>query len=124
MPDTTKKTALLAEDSISIRRFVEIILKNHGLKVLTAEDGREALKIAFENDVDIVIADALMPNLGGAELFRILKMDPEKKNIPLIMLSGLTPESRNEPVDGSYKFVPKDTSLRENLLAELDKLIS
>jgi len=122
MANSDKKTVVIAEDSVSIRRYVEVILKNCGYNVLVAEDGREALMLIFENEVDVVIADAMMPNLGGADLFRILKTDPEKQNIPLIMLSGLTPEYRDEPIDETYTFIPKDTSLRENLLAALEKL--
>ena len=76
MTETTKKTVLLAEDDNSMRRFIEIILQQAGYEVLAAEDGLEATKIALENDVDVVIADAIMPNLTGYDLCRMLRGNP------------------------------------------------
>ena len=118
-----KKKILVADDSASIRRFVEVVLEKAGYEILIAEDGREALKLAFENDIDAVVADALMPNLSGDELFRNLKTYPEKKNIPLIMLSGLA-ESTARPADSvADAFLMKDTGLKENLLSAVKRLV-
>jgi len=118
----TKKIILIADDSPSIRRLVETILKAAGFSVLVASDGREALKIAFDNHIDAVVADAEMPKLGGNELFRILKTDPEKRNVPRIMISGLT-ASGDEPVsEFADIFVSKNTDLKTHLLAAIDKL--
>lgn len=119
-----KKKILIAEDSVSIRKFVEVILKKAGYEVLTASDGREALKLAFENEVDAVIADANMPNLAGAQMFKILKMDPEKKDLPRIMISGLTPEKADKPGSNfADAFIEKDTELKTSLLLALEKLL-
>jgi CheY-like chemotaxis protein len=123
MNDPKGRTILVADDSPSIRRLVETILKAVGFRVLVAADGREALKIAFESHIDAVVADAEMPKLGGNELFKILKTDPEKNNIPLIMISGLT-ASGDEPVsEFADIFVSKNTDLKTHLLAAIDKLI-
>lgn len=118
------KKILVADDSVSIRRFVEVTLKKAGYAVLIAKDGREALKLAFENEIDAVVADANMPNLSGAELFKILKMDPEKKDLPLIMISGLTPEKKHKP-DANFSdvFIEKDTELKTNLLSALERVL-
>lgn len=119
-----KKKILVADDSVSIRKFVEAVLKKAGYAVITAKDGREALKIAFENEIHAIVADANMPNLGGSQMFKILKMDPEKKDLPLIMISGLTPEKADKP-DSNFAdaFIGKDPELRVNLLAALEKLL-
>jgi len=119
-----KKKILVADDSVSIRKFVEVILKKAGYAVITAKDGREALKLAFENEIDAVIADANMPNLTGGQMFKILKMDPEKKDRPLIMISGLTPEKADEP-DSNFAdvFIEKDADVKTNLLAALKKVL-
>lgn len=117
------KTILIADDSPSIRRLLETILKSKGYSVLIASDGREALKLAFDNDVDAIIADHEMPNLSGSELFRILKTDPEKQNIPRIMISGLTAENDKPVSEFADIFVSKNTDLKTHLLAALDKLL-
>ncbi|MEJ7847738.1 MAG: response regulator [Pyrinomonadaceae bacterium] len=124
MSKLIKKKILIADDSVSIRKFVEAILKKAGYAVITAKDGREALKLAFENEIDAVIADANMPNLTGSQMFKILKMDPEKKDLPLIMITGLAPENADKPGDGLADVCfEKDTDLRINLLSTLEKLL-
>src|SRR5688500_9338680 len=116
------KTILIADDSPSIRKLVETILTKSGYKVLVANDGREALKLAFENDIDAVVADEEMPKLTGTELFKILKADPEKKHIPRIMISGLTAYNDKPASEFANVFISKDTGLKSQLLAAIDKL--
>ena len=117
------KTILIADDSPSIRKLVEATLKSKGYKVLVAEDGSTALKLAFENEIDAVVADGEMPNLTGNELFKILKTDPEKRSIPCIMISGLTAANEKPVSEFADVFIAKNTDLRTQLLAELAKLV-
>ena len=116
------KTILIADDSPSIRKLLETVLKAKGYRVLVAEDGRKALKLAFDNDIHAVIADQEMPNLSGGELFKILKTDPEKKAVPRIMISGLTGETDKPASEFADVFIPKNTDLKSQLLAALEKL--
>ena len=58
------KKILLAEDDDSMRRLLEVILQKAGYQTLTAEDGLAAMQIAMENEIDAVVADAIMPNLA------------------------------------------------------------
>ena len=117
------KTILIADDSPSIRRLLETIVKSAGYSVLTASDGREALKIAFENSIDAIIADEEMPNLTGSDLFKILKTDPEKKNIPLIMISGLTVENDKPVSELADVFLSKNADLRSQVLTTLERVV-
>jgi DNA-binding response OmpR family regulator len=112
-----KKKILLAEDDSSMRRFIEIILQKAGYDVLTAEDGLAAMQIALETKVDAVVADAIMPNMSGFDLCRILR----DKKIPCIILSGLT--ENNSGSDLADAFLLKDTNLKEQLLSALQKLL-
>lgn len=120
MPSSKKKKILLAEDDDSMRRFVEVILKKAGYEVLTAEDGLAALPIALETNIDAVVTDAIMPNLSGYDLCRMLRGNDEKKEIPMIILSGIE-ENDNKIAD---IFLTKDTNLKENLTSSLQKLLS
>lgn len=121
MKVSVAKKILLAEDDDSMRRLIEIILQKAGYEVKTAEDGLEAVKIAFENEVDAVVADALMPNLTGYDLCRILR---EKNNTPIIILSGFdqadSPDAQQCLAD---VFLTKGTRLKEELLEALENLI-
>ena len=117
------KTILIADDSPSIRKLVETILRSKGYSVLSASDGRQALKLAFENEIAAVIADDDMPNLTGTELFKILKTDPEKRDIPRIMISGLTAIDDKPASEFVDTFVSKNTDLKAQLLSALDGLL-
>jgi PleD family two-component response regulator len=64
----TKKTILLADDDINLRRVLEFQLTEAGYKVFTAQDGAEAFEIFTNNDFDCVISDLRMPKLSGLEL--------------------------------------------------------
>lgn len=120
MLSSKKKKILLAEDDDSMRRFVEVILKKAGYEVLTVEDGLAALPIALETNIDAVVTDAIMPNLSGYDLCRMLRGNDEKKELPMIILSGIE-ENDNKIAD---IFLTKDTNLKENLTSSLQKLLS
>ena len=122
-PLGSMKTILIADDSASMRKLLETILKSEGHKILIAEDGREALKLAFDNEIDAIIADQEMPNLAGSEVFKILNTDPEKRGIPRILISGLT-ASDDKPASELFDvFISKNADLKTELLAALDKLL-
>jgi len=74
-----KKKILLAEDDDSMRRFLEVILRKANYDVVSAEDGLVAMKAALENEFDAVAADAVMPNMTGYDLCRMLRQNADKK---------------------------------------------
>jgi DNA-binding response OmpR family regulator len=112
-----KKKVLLAEYDSSMRRFIEIILQKAGFEVITAEDGLTAMQIALETQIDAVVADAIMPNMSGYELCRMLR----DRKIPCVILSGLT--ENNSDADPADIFLTKDTNLKDQLLTALEKLL-
>jgi DNA-binding response OmpR family regulator len=107
-----------------MRRFIEITLKQAGYNVLPAEDGLEGMKLALDNHIDAVVADAIMPNLTGYDLCRMLRNHPEKRGIPLIILSGLDPENPDKPAEHlADVFLTKGTDLKTDLLQGLNALL-
>jgi chemosensory pili system protein ChpA (sensor histidine kinase/response regulator) len=69
---------VLADDSISVRKFVGRMLEKAGYRVKLASDGLEALEIASsEGDCDLVITDLEMPRTNGYELMLHLRQNPE-----------------------------------------------
>ncbi len=59
------KTILIAEDSPSVRKFITLALKIKGYRVLSAQDGMEALEILPKEKIDLLITDLNMPNIDG-----------------------------------------------------------
>lgn len=117
-----KKKILLAEDDDSMRRFVEIILQKADYDVVSAEDGLIAMKNALSEEFNAVIADAMMPNLTGHDLCRMLRQNPQTKEIPFIILSGF---EQNDS-DGNFQadaYLLKGTNLKDELLNTLDKFL-
>jgi CheY-like chemotaxis protein len=123
MNKSQKKKILFAEDDDSMRRFVEVVLRKAGYEVLTAEDGLTAMQIALETEFNALVADAIMPNLSGYDLCRIIRADDEKKHIPCIILSGIANEAGEDTKEIADVFLVKDTNLKENLMSVLQELL-
>ena len=87
-PAALPRCVLLVEDDRSARRYLEVALQRSGYKVITAADGLEAMKLALSSAIDVVITDAIMPNLSGQELARFLRQNPKLANIPIVLLTG------------------------------------
>jgi DNA-binding response OmpR family regulator len=82
---------LVAEDEPLMLMAIEAKLKNEGFEVVTAVDGREALKTLETFVPDLIITDILMPYASGLELISIVKSDSARK-VPIIVLSALGQE--------------------------------
>jgi len=121
--NSLKLKILLAEDDAAMRRFLEITLERAGYEVTSAEDGLAAMKIAFAERFDVVVADAVMPNLTGHDLCRMLRQNADYKTTPLIILSGLEQEiSANVEADCADSYMVKGANLKEDLTETLTKL--
>lgn len=120
-----KRTIVLAEDDESMRRFLQVTLERQGFAVLSARDGLEALEIALKNDIDAVVTDAVMPNLTGFDLCRILRQNPDKKHVPIILLTGFDQPDLAEKADSQIDaLLTKEKQLNERLPKTLSELIT
>ena len=119
-----KKKILLVEDDDAMRRFLEIVLQRANYDVILAEDGLAATEVAFNTSLDAVVSDAVMPHLTGHDLCRILRQNPQMKDIPLIILSGLEPEdSLNSQECQADAYLLKSSNLTEELIDKLAELL-
>jgi len=84
------KRILLVEDSRFLRVASGRIFAKAGYEVAMAEDGEEALRLAFDSVPDLILLDMILPKLGGPEVLRALKKCPRTAAIPVIVLSSLT----------------------------------
>jgi two-component system, chemotaxis family, chemotaxis protein CheY len=81
------KRALTVDDSKTMRDMVSYTLKNIGFEVIEAEDGQAALNVLNGQKVDVIITDLNMPVMDGITLIRNLRMKPEYKFVPILMLT-------------------------------------
>lgn len=77
---------LVCEDDIMTQKAIEHKLNAENFEVEKASDGKEALKILEDKEIDLLITDLHMPKLDGLELINYLRNE-KKKNIPIIMLT-------------------------------------
>ncbi len=113
-PPSTR-TVLVVDDEDSVRRLVSAVLRRHGFRIIEAANGREALTALAERyDVDLVISDVLMPELGGRELAKQLQR--ERPEMPVLFISGYTnQELANEggSLDADAMFLAKPFSSQQ-----------
>lgn len=89
---------LVVDDIESNRRLFREILTEVNVEVLTAENGREALRVAGEFHPHIILMDIRMPVMNGIEAAKKLKADPKTRNIPVIGLSALPEQDESVAV--------------------------
>ncbi|MGE8691387.1 MAG: response regulator [Achromobacter sp.] len=80
-------TILVADDSATMRMIVQATLTGAGWKVLTAENGQQALEVAKRHPVDLVVSDWNMPVMGGLELIQGLRDDDQYLDVPVLVLT-------------------------------------
>ncbi|BDP43455.1 transcriptional regulator (plasmid) [Deinococcus aetherius] len=81
---------LVVDDSVSVRKALEFSLAPHGLTVLGAPSAEEALQtLSAHPGIDLVIADIVMPGMGGFELCREVRSHPDLAGLPVLLMSGV-----------------------------------
>jgi signal transduction histidine kinase/ligand-binding sensor domain-containing protein/DNA-binding response OmpR family regulator len=87
--DESKPTILIVEDNVDVRTFIKEVLieKNN---ILEAENGKEALKIAKNKSINLIISDVMMPIMNGIDLCNKIKNNILTSHIPVILLTAKT----------------------------------
>jgi len=110
---------MVIDDSKTIRRTAEMLLKNVGCEVITAIDGFDALAKIVDHHPNIIFVDIMMPRLDGYQTCALIKNNRSFKSTPVIMLSskdGLFDKAKGRIV-GSDQFLTKPYSKEELLSA-------
>ena len=111
---------MVIDDSKTIRRTAEMLLKNVGCEVITAIDGFDALAKIVDHHPNIIFVDIMMPRLDGYQTCALIKNNRSFKSTPVIMLSskdGLFDKAKGRIV-GSDQFLTKPFS-RDELLSAI-----
>lgn len=84
---------LVIEDDPDIRELIGYNLKREGFELILCNNGQDGLDAALNNNVDLIILDLMMPKLNGIEVCKRIRETPEKRNIPIIMLTAKSEET-------------------------------
>ncbi len=116
---------MVIDDSKTIRRTAETLLRKEGCDVVTATDGFEALAKISDHQPQIIFVDIMMPRLDGYQTCALVKNNQVFKSTPVIMLSskdGLFDKARGRIV-GSEEYLTKPFT-REELLGAIRRHVS
>ncbi|MCA3440604.1 MAG: phosphate regulon transcriptional regulator PhoB [Rhodobacter sp.] len=94
MAPADQPCVLVVEDEPAQREVLSYNFEAEGFRVAQASNGEEALMLVEEAAPDVIVLDWMLPNVSGIEVCRRLKMRPETRGVPIIMLSA-----RSEEVD-------------------------
>ena len=87
---------LLVDDSLSVRKFIGLMLERAGFEVRMAADGGEALNLLADTVVDVVVTDLEMPRVNGFELVQDLRRRAETRALPVVILTTRAGEKHLE----------------------------
>ena len=116
-----EETILLVDDDAALLEVTSIVLASEGYRVLTAEDGIEALRILGREGLDLVVLDIMLPKMSG---FEVLKKMREQSDVPVVLLTA-----KSQSVDkvvglelGADDYITKPFDTKE-LLARIKAIL-
>jgi CheY-like chemotaxis protein len=115
---------LVVDDSLSVRKVAERMLREAGLEVALAANGEDAMTWLSGNRPDLVIADVIMPDKSGFEVCAFVRAQASLANTPVLLISGfvddeVTRQAEACRADGVVKKPFQGTSLRERVVTLL-----
>jgi len=122
VPD--EKVIVLADDSISVRKFVGRMLEKAGYRVRLAADGLEALEIVTQFKCDLVITDLEMPRTNGYELMSHMRQHPQARTLPVMVVTSRAGAKHRERAikEGAIQFLTKPVQ-EDQFLAVVEEII-
>jgi CheY-like chemotaxis protein len=105
-------TVLIVEDEAFTQSMIYELLANQGYRLITAKDGMEGFKEVIACKPHVIITDMVMPKMDGYALLEALKVIPETRFIPVILLSGSISDKEEAKVfeRGFFDYIPKPIS--------------
>ncbi|HQB13680.1 MAG TPA: sigma-54 dependent transcriptional regulator, partial [Syntrophales bacterium] len=98
---------LVVDDEINMQVVLRAMLKKEGYEVFTAPDGREALKVLADDDIDVVVTDLKMPNLDGMGLLERVAADYPAVPVIMITAHGTVATAVDALKKGAFDYVTK-----------------
>ena len=122
---TDRRTVLLVEDELPVRRVMRRTLLENGYEVLEAENGIEGLRLAasYPGTIDALVTDVVMPRMGGVELAQSLSS--ARAGLPVLFVTGHAGDQLNglQPLPANSRILLKPFS-EDGLKSELSELFA
>ena len=121
-----KKTVLVVDDEPDARDYLTTVLQDNGFATVIAKDGTEAIAKLEEAVPDLVSLDITMPEKSGVSVYRKLKEDDQLKDVPVIIITGVSDEfqkfistRRQVPPPDGYISKPVDADVFIKMVGDL-----
>jgi len=96
MAQQTQSTILVIEDDPTISAILRIFLEDSGCRIVVAEQGHEAVRLAREVHPDLITLDLALPDIDGTEVLRQINTDADLARVPVIVVTARRFEARPE----------------------------
>ena len=116
--------ALIADDSITMRKVNSRVLENYDIEVITARDGVEATEQMQDRVPDLLLLDIEMPRMDGYQVAEYVRADARLRNVPIIMITSRAGKKHRDrgKQAGANAYLSKPYKESE-LIAEVRKLL-
>ncbi len=118
-------TILCIDDETDVTELLEYHLRKAGYAVITAANGRDALRLIHEQKPDLIVLDLMLPDIDGFGICEILRHDPATATLPIIILSAwATTDAQSLGLDlGALAYLTKPFSPK-TVVAKVAHLLS
>ncbi len=119
-----ERVIVVADDSISVRKFVGRMLEKSGYRVILATDGLDAAELIAQHGCHMVITDLEMPRMTGYELMAQLRQSPTTRRIPVMVVTSRAGAKHRDRAmkEGASAFLTKPVQ-EDQLLAAVEQLM-
>jgi chemosensory pili system protein ChpA (sensor histidine kinase/response regulator) len=117
------RTVMVVDDSVTVRKVTTRLLERHGMEVITAKDGVDAIALLQDYKPDIMLLDIEMPRMDGFEVASLVRHDKRLAEVPIIMITSRTGQKHRERAlsIGVNEYMGKPFQ-EKNLLEAIDRL--
>ena len=112
MPKEKTKILLVEDDSFLLGMYATKF-EMEGFKVIMAEDGEKAVRLALKELPDIILLDIILPKVNGFEVLRQVKAAPATANIPVLLLTNL---SQKDEIEQGLKMGAEDYLIKAHFM--------
>ena len=122
---TLGKLILVVEDQVFTRQMEKSILEGAGYRVVTAENGLDALNRLEQQDFDLVLTDILMPKMDGFALTRKIRSNKKTKSLPVVVMTSMESEEdkRRGLEAGANAYLIKSSFDQKHLIETIETLL-
>ncbi|HYX07383.1 MAG TPA: response regulator [Bacteroidales bacterium] len=124
MKEKNKPTILVIDDSTTNVVLLEAILNDHGYKIDTAFNAKEAFQIISRQLPDLILLDLLMPRINGYEFLESIKSKEATRNIPVVVISAVTDNENIKKTMklGAHDYIKKPVDI-QNLVDKVTSIL-